>query len=466
MKKTIFLILPLGMSVRNFLQGLFYRELCQHFRVIIYSTFNEGLSFRRKFGGEEVELRPIDGPRSLSERIGIKLHSIFLEYNRQALCMKINGYTMRSMLGDRNLNKLKERFIVFCARFGSSFLTLVNMITSWLLAKSKYWHLEIDRFKPVAIISTHPFAMSDITATAVAEKCHIPVFGIIHSWDNLTSKGRLLGKFDWISVWSQQGYDHMRLCYPDFPKDRIFISGVPQYDIFLSDDLYQSREEFCEENALDPQAKIVSYICNGPGRFYHIDNQRQIIEDLLKILENTNSNYNLAVRLNPHYSMPEIQLNGIDPGKVIQHRPKTGFSARGYEYGEKPVWDSDMDVNRQFANLMRHGDLLVCVASTAILDALIFNTPVINVLYDGHDVLEEKSSISRYAKYDHLIDICKSKGLCTVYNVKDFAEAVSYYLDDPNADSNQRAELLDYHCGPLDCRAGHRLSDIIIKKYS
>ena len=43
-----------------------------------------------------------------------RLHSIFLEYNRQALCMKINGYTMRSMLRDRNLNKLKERFIVFC----------------------------------------------------------------------------------------------------------------------------------------------------------------------------------------------------------------------------------------------------------------------------------------------------------------------------------------------------------------
>jgi hypothetical protein len=63
----------------------------------------------------------------------------------------------------------------------------------------------------------------------------IPTSTFIFSWDNLASKGRMLGTFDKFLVWSELMKEELLYFYPNVKNDDVQVVGTPQFEPYVLD---------------------------------------------------------------------------------------------------------------------------------------------------------------------------------------------------------------------------------------
>src|SRR5262249_8245450 len=93
----------------------------------------------------------------------------------------------------------------------------------------------------------------------VASKMGIPTAGFIFSWDNLTSRSRILEPYNDYLVWHSPMRAQLRSIYPEIAPEHVHITGTPQLDYHIKDEYHWIREELCAHLGLDPDRKIVLY---------------------------------------------------------------------------------------------------------------------------------------------------------------------------------------------------------------
>ena len=81
------------------------------------------------------------------------------------------------------------------------------------------------------MISTHPTSVYEINYTSLAAKKRVPIFGIIKSFDNITSKGFMPVMPNYVSVWNKQMQEELIKIH-SIKNKLIHISGAPQFDIY------------------------------------------------------------------------------------------------------------------------------------------------------------------------------------------------------------------------------------------
>ena len=75
--------------------------------------------------------------------------------------------------------------------------------------------------------------------------------------------------------------------------------------------------------------------------------------------------------------------------------------------GDGLAIDITEDNQRHLANTMYHSDVVVNVASTLAIEAAIFDTPVVNVSFDGETPSEWVRSARRYYRFTHYVNITR-----------------------------------------------------------
>jgi hypothetical protein len=84
----------------------------------------------------------------------------------------------------------------------------------------------------------------------------------VHSWDNLTSKGRIRLRPDRVVVWNEiQRREAAE--YHGLPEELVAVTGAQAYDWWFEHEP-RPREELCERAGLDPDRPIVLYACSAP----------------------------------------------------------------------------------------------------------------------------------------------------------------------------------------------------------
>ena len=87
-----------------------------------------------------------------------------------------------------------------------------------------------EKTKPSVVFSGCQRPFSVLPAILAAREMGIPTATFIVSWDNLSSKGRIVVPYDHFLVWSDNMRRELQQFRPHVAAENIHIVGTPQFD--------------------------------------------------------------------------------------------------------------------------------------------------------------------------------------------------------------------------------------------
>ena len=130
--------------------------------------------------------------------------------------------------------------------------------------------------------------------------------------------------------------------------------------------------------------------------------------------------------------------------------------------GDGLAIDITAENQRHLANTMRHSDVVVNVASTLAIEASIFDTPVVNVSFDGETPSDWVRSARRYYRFTHYTNITRHGAVRVAETPQQLVEHIGRYLDDPSLDREGRRRVTAEQCQFLDGRAAERVAGFVV----
>ncbi|QQS47111.1 MAG: CDP-glycerol glycerophosphotransferase family protein [Acidobacteriota bacterium] len=312
------------------------------------------------------------------------------------------------------------------------------------------------RKRPRLVIATGPHRFNDEAIVAEALRLGLPVAAFITSWDNLSTKNRLVFTYDGFIVWSEQMKNELHQFYPYSRNRPVFVVGAPQFDLFFQERFKLSREEFCRRSGLDPGRPIIVYGLGSPnlspGEWYAVEHLAKAIED------GKLGDAQLIVRPHPLFDNGSLQekLKPYHP-RVIVQRTADGNLAVTERF-------QDADQITDWVNTFRHADVVVNFSSTITVDAAIFDRPVVNLDFDpapGSPRQQLYHEVNHV--WTHFKPLAESGGIRLVSSLDEMIDAVRTYLAHPELHREQRRWIADYVCGRLDGQSGERMAEAIVE---
>src|SRR5688500_3421361 len=103
-------------------------------------------------------------------------------------------------------------------------------------------------------------AQADIAASA--RRLGLPVWMLMFSWDNLSTKGCMHVEPDLMFVWNERQRAEAEELHR-FPPSRVIVAGAARFDSFFSLQPALTREGFHEPLGLDPSKQTLLYLCSS-----------------------------------------------------------------------------------------------------------------------------------------------------------------------------------------------------------
>lgn len=274
-------------------------------------------------------------------------------------------------------------------------------------------------------------AQADLVTSA--RRLRIPVWMLLYSWDNLSTKGRIHRFPDRIFVWNEQQRSEAQALH-GFPPGRVSVVGAPRFDSFFALRPAMTRAEFHEPLGLDPAKPTVLYVCSS--RFVS-EGELGFISRWLRALRGSGvaalRECNVVVR--PHPDIPllpspehsvrlqadaegpakagryaersvRLQADPQGPGKagpyaqerMTKHRWPTApdlsaRTARPFADDAAVVLQTDFTTPQGLYESIAHSTAVVGLNTTAELEAGIVGRPVFTILADDRDVDGQSSTL-------------------------------------------------------------------------
>lgn len=444
-------------------------------RVLLYSTFASAInrdayievwstSFPQNKNEWEEKgyiIKPFPKVNNFRER-----HNVLRFTNHHLWNYKLDATSIKSMrrFSEKNersfsiIKKKSERFIGYSLSKLGAGLKLEKKLLKFLGKQSRssdaYKLLKDNR--PDGIIVTNPFWMHEAAIAIEAAKLDIPIFSFIPSWDNITTKSRLVFRSSAFAVWSSLRTTEFRKYYPLFSDAPIFETGAPQYDVFFHSFHKEEKNDFFIRNNLDPSLPVILYALGSPN-FLKCE-----IETCFQALryfkeEGLLEKCQVLVRPHPnkHNSERENEYMAIHKNVKVQQVGLTGLSTEKRTQSAAQVND--------WISTFKYCDIVINLSSTVLLDAMYFDKPVINIDFDG----EKEKKYQAFIKFInrhwiHLSTIFNSGALDYVASVEEMHQAVINNLNNPKAKSNQRSAIRKLICNNDDGFSGKKLAEAIL----
>ena len=314
----------------------------------------------------------------------------------------------------------------------------------------------VEKYNPDLVFLPTTYDINDIRLLKYCKAHSIRTVGMVKSWDNLLGKDALIVRPDFLIVHSET-LKRQAITLTGYPEKDIFISGIPQFDVYADKTFISSKEAFLVEMGLDSHKKIILYACMGGWINLH---EREMIETLADIIANgkLQEPAQLLVRLHPAYLSDDEELKKI-PG-IILDRPGNGNFDRN-------AWRADFEFSvkdtRRLANTLKWSDVVIHSGSTISIDAAAFDLPIINPGYDAKTSNEKyERSARRLLKKDHYKQIVNTGGVTVVEDDQQLISALDRYLQNRTLEHQGRTRIITEHVYKLDGKAGERIGNFII----
>lgn len=448
--KTIFIVVDSGMSIRNILRTDVYKVLraCKNLRVVIFSPLMDD-DFREEVGGENVFLEPLQkwkaGPivkslRSFRKDVWSEKHDVVRFREKRASRKGRIGRAVvyNLFLRDKGPDRV-ERALEKIEHWEAKFTPL--------LAKEYF-----QKYKPDLVFYTTIYS-KDLSVEIAAKQHGVKSCAFIVSWDNPTTKGPFPVRPDRAIIWNNVMRDEL-LRYHDFPPEHLFVSGPPQFDIYTDPAPYATREEFFRKWGLEPNKKLITYTTGTPGMLPFEHETVELLYEKIKAGA-FKEPCQLMVRLHPKDVYDVYKRFENLPGLVLQTAGRRGKT--------NDSWNPTQEDMYGLAETMTYSDVVVNVASTITIDAACFDTPVVNVAFDGFSTKPYEKSCKRYYNFNHYKKIVETGGITIAESIDQTVEQIQRYLDNPKLESEGRARIRDEQCYKLDGHSGERIGRYLIE---
>jgi hypothetical protein len=326
---------------------------------------------------------------------------------------------------------------------------LERLLLSYSRSDEARQRLETDR--PALVVTTGPFQTEQPAIVAEARKLGIPVMALIPSWDNLSTKSRMVFHYDAYLVWSEQAKRELRHFYPETHGVPTYVIGAPQFDLLFQDRFCATRRDFCASQGLRADLPIVVYAVGSPnfvrGEYYGaIDIANRVERGELGEVQ-------LIVRPHPIHDNAELveKFQNYSARIVLQRTAVAGTPLNARSQGREHILE--------WVSTFRHADVVVNLSSTVTIDAAIFDRPVVNIDFD-YEPGQPNQTLIREVNHlwTHFKPVAESGGVWLVNNPEEMMTAVRTYLRQPELHRDQRRKMAGYVCEFLDGSSGQRIS--------
>ncbi len=354
---------------------------------------------------------------------------------------------------------IELRFLSLFARFLAFFgleQKLENRVESLMLSYDRSSEAEslMSAERPVAVLVTGPFQFKQPAIAAAAKKLGIPTIAFIPSWDNLSTKNRMVLNYDGYLVWNEKSRNELDYFYPETKGKPVYVVGAPQFDAFFNQSLFQSREEFCLQQGLNPGLPIIVYAVGSPNFLVEHHGALHLAN---RISNGDLGDVQMLVRPHPLHNEGEMEtlFDEFGPRIIVQKTAQAGDRQIGRTQDKNQIID--------WINTFRHADVVVNLSSTVSIDAAIFDRPVVNLDFDPQPGQSDQQLIKDINHlWTHFKPIAESGGVYLVNDFDEMVEAISTYLENPELHREKRRWIAEYVCGFLDGRSGERMAEAII----
>ena len=453
--KTVFLFLRQGISNRNLLRTDFLKTLKDNaeVRTVILSPIGDDPGFRQEFEAPNVYVEK--WPRT---RVG------FLEKRLKNL--KDYIWVSRGLTQAIRVRRLAQR-----GRWGLAWRDAVGTLAKGMgftESAINEWELKLyksdqsvqqlyDKYHPDLVIFTRLFG-TNLHVIKEAKSRAIPVLCLVESWDNFICKGPLSIVPDAIAVWSWSMANEANKLH-EFPRDKVEIVGVPQFDLYADSEIFLQRQEFFEMHGLDPEKKIITYAASTEG---FIPDEPDIFETVYQATQSSRLGIPVQVILRLHpITTPALRdeyfrrFSGRS-NLIVQRPGRTSSLHDSWD----PSW-SDM-VN--LASTIYYSDVVVNIASTMAIDAAVMDKPVIAVGFRDLSKRIRSKFFTDIFERSHYRKLVETDGLRLVYSPEELVDKLRSYLFDSAIDAPGRNRLREELCFKLDGQAGRRAAFVALRQ--
>lgn len=251
----------------------------------------------------------------------------------------------------------------------------------------------IGRVRPDVVLVTPGVHFGSAQADFIksARAMGIPVWMLVFSWDNLSTKGALHVPPDLMFVWNERQRAEAQALHR-FPPDRVIVVGAPRFDEFFDMKPALSRGRFLGPLRLDAEAPTLLYLCSS--RFvakHELGFVRKWIAAIRSSSDPALRRANIIVR--PH---PDIPLFEDDDPEIVvwPELPRAqGWVSRPFSDDRAVVLRTTYATQQALFECLYHSAACVGLNTSAELEAGIVGRPVFTVLADDEAVTGQAGTL-------------------------------------------------------------------------
>ena len=209
------------------------------------------------------------------------------------------------------------------------------------------------------------FSSADLEYLKAAKMLGIPNAVFALTWDNLTTKGLMHIIPDTLFVWNKiqkkeaETQHHM-------PSSQIVVTGSPTFDaLFEHIKPSVSRENFCRQHTIEHENLFIVYLCTSKNL---TPDERDLIKSLRDALDRVDDERmsRMQIVMRPHPANYSIYQGFEQKGIVLVPQK-----------GQTPDTSAELQL---FYDSLFYASAAVGVNTSAMIDAIIFDKPVIALL--------------------------------------------------------------------------------------
>jgi len=308
--------------------------------------------------------------------------------------------------------------------------------------------------RPAVLVTTGPCRYEEPAVVAEAINLGIPVMALITSWDNVSTKGRIMFGYDGYLVWSEQMKRELHHFYPSSREVPVYVVGAPQFDVFFQERFQQSREEFCRTQGLDPSKPYILYALGSPN---FLKEHHGALAFAQRVQRGELGDIQVLVRPHPLFDNGKEAelLRDMGPNVVVQN---TGDAGKPL-----PVRTQDENQINEWVNTFHHANVVVNLSSTVAIDAAFFDRPVVNLDFDPEPGQPNQTLVKDVNHlWTHFKPIAESGGVWLANDMDEVVHAVREYLSHPELHRERRRWMAECVCGFVDGQSGKRAAKAIL----
>jgi hypothetical protein len=461
-RPDILLVIARGEAVRNFLYSDTLPALAERARVSLLSSVEHGEVMERvcPYVDQVIPLR------SYREK---PLVNFYRETLHMAHFRWLWSENVKSYWGRRNakvrgnpyemlkLASLRMLALPLASPPGLRQGTRLEQWLSWRLRPCTEFESLFARLQPDLVFNSSQVHGSEADLPLrVAHGLGIRTAAFIFSWDNLTSRSRIMVPYDHYLVWTDGLKRQFLDLYPEVSPERVSVTGTPQFDYHFKSEFLLSREELACRAGLDPARPFILYTT---GRDVDFPDEHKIVAEVIRFVK--------ALKTNPR---PQMLVRTYVKGNsramaaladTMKDDPDVVFPTVLWDRQWIMPLHDDLAI---YTSLLRHTALGINPASTVSLELMMFGKPVINLAFEPPESnLPEWSRFSRHVGYEHYRPVAASGGVMIARSLDELKRMILRGLAEPNADCEAQKRFLDSMFGDmLDGNAAKRVADQLI----